>query len=68
MSTCVCHVCVCVCVCVRTTHPDFGLPVQDRQEDVQEVCIEDWLVVGSKVNATRATRHTHSEEEGEDTP
>ena len=56
MCVCVC-VCVCLCVCVRacvcvcvsTTHPDFGLPVQDGQEAVQEVCNEDWLVVGSRV-------------------
>ena len=32
-----------------TTHSDFGLPVQDGQEAVQEVCNEDWLVVGSRV-------------------
>ena len=41
--------CVFVCVCECTTHPDFGLPVQDRQEAVQEVCNEDWLVVGNRV-------------------
>ena len=40
--------CVCMCVCVCTTHPDVGLPVEDGQEAVQEVCIEDWLVVGSR--------------------
>ena len=45
-----CCVCVCVCVCVCTTHSDFGLPVQaGGQEAVQEVCNEDWLVVGSRV-------------------
>ena len=38
VCTCVC-VCVCVCVC---THPDFPL-------SVQQVCNEDWLVVGSRV-------------------
>ena len=42
-------VCACVCVCVYTTHPDFGLPVQNGQEAVQEVCNEVWLVVGSRV-------------------
>ena len=44
--------CVCVCTCmysVSTTHPDFNLPVLDGQEAVQEVCNEDWLVVGSRV-------------------
>ena len=41
--------CVRECMCVCTTHPEFGLPVQDGQEDVQEVCSEDWLVVGSRV-------------------
>ena len=59
VCVCVCAcVCVCVCVCVCTTHPDFDLPVQDRQEAVQEVCNEDCLVVGSRVNATRVTRLT----------
>ena len=48
---CVCvFVCTCVCVCVCVcTHSDFGLPVQDGEEAVQEVCNEDWLVVGSRV-------------------
>ena len=51
-ATCVCVcvcVCVCMCVCACTTHPDVGLPVQDGQEAFQEVCNEDWLVVGSRV-------------------
>ena len=59
VCVCVCEqTCMCLCVCASrrvcvwgggTTHPDFGLPVQDRQEAVQEVCNEDWLVVGSRV-------------------
>ena len=61
MCVCLCvFVCVfvSVCLCVRahvhvcvgdTTHPNFGLPVQDGQEAVQEVCNEDWHVVGSRV-------------------
>ena len=41
--------CVCVCACTTHPRPNFGLPVQDEQEAVQEVCNEDWLVVESRV-------------------